>query len=612
MKVNRRTLLAGAPLALLATMNASNAQGAPPPRTTLPTDSAISVYIGVRATWQSLKTGAVRFMELSADVACYTLSDTATVDNIYDHSIASMPLLLEDGWAAFRPTTDTLRLRFKIADTRNRLGKIIVTDLQTGRVLGNVVANANGSLLQGDIEVDYGTPYYRIEGADQAGSALFRLAASNGRPDTYVHFKVGAMFQPYRPATIPSVRYAGHTDLPGKVGDPYNWHGVEIQSAGLLLSKGCGAVDKVNDLPVSNSVLAPGILGDLVKKAVIQAPDASVIAGFVSNEKEDLPKLADAIAAAATADMAKALSQYSMLPYSDNTAHWHATLSGNVLAFFVVPYRVKREGWLPFVAGLATSALATIKGDDLTRAIISGIQAAAQSETDARKRFVAGQVVPVGDVKTVPASEEIKEPIVLNPLLQEVSFQIVPDIAPPSVGYRQGKVTLVSAWTTPSPPGPANGGDLTFASATGIAKMMLAKGYKWKASGNILSPMGYQGGTTDEFQTPLSSMINIPCTLMALLTLNIYTASNANPAGPVSLPVQVLNAAGQVVASGNSTLQNGKAVFTMITVTPGTYTIKVQRGTSGGSWSGTATITVQRGVLQEVTVTATYTPPPHP
>jgi hypothetical protein len=59
---------------------------------------------------------------------------------------------------------------------------------------------------------------------------------------------------------------------------------------------------------------------------------------------------------------------------------------------------------------------------------------------------------------------------------------------------------------------------------------------------------------------------------------------------------------------------DGRCAFSVPFLTPGVYTLKASRVTSGGSWSGTATVQVQRGVLQETTLTVTYSPsgPPPP
>lgn len=83
----------------------------------------------------------------------------------------------------------------------------------------------------------------------------------------------------------------------------------------------------------------------------------------------------------------------------------------------------------------------------------------------------------------------------------------------------------------------------------------LPKGFKWSITGSITSPMGYQAGSAISFQTPVSGPVHIPCTLTVLLQWKVYTVSAANPSGPMSLRVQILNASNAIVAEEDSVMQ---------------------------------------------------------
>lgn len=61
--------------------------------------------------------------------------------------------------------------------------------------------------------------------------------------------------------------------------------------------------------------------------------------------------------------------------------------------------------------------------------------------------------------------------------------------------------------------------------------------------------------------------------------------------------------------------EDGKYAITTPFLPPGNYTVSVDQSDSGGKWSGSMGVMVQRGLLQETTVTATFAPnppPPHP
>lgn len=90
---------------------------------------------------------------------------------------------------------------------------------------------------------------------------------------------------------------------------------------------------------------------------------------------------------------------------------------------------------------------------------------------------------------------------------------------------------------------------------------------------------------------PSSMSVSIPCTLTVLLELKIYTVNLNNQ--PTSVHVQVKNAAGIVIAEGNSARQsNGRYVFSGTYLPPESFTF-----TATGLWSGTANVNVQRRVL---------------
>ena len=613
--LNRKQFLLLSSSGMMFPLTSAVAQGNPPTRTPLPTDGNIAVYMGIKSTWQSLANPgiAATTSEMTADVSAYNLTDTPTRDNLSDHALTTMPLPGSPDWYVFRPTTDTFTLTFDIADANHRLKNIVVTDLLTGAALGSLSALPNGASLTGQLTIPWLQPFYRIDCYDTANKPLFLLAASHGQPDTYVHFTVGGGFQPYCPNTVPSVRFPGGDLIVGPSGDPYNPAGVQVSvQGGGAFSRGCAAQDAVNDSPNANPLQPPAPYLDYIKKKRIETVSPL---GYTSNDKADQPSLAADITTAGQEDLTRALSDITAAPYSDNTGHWHAKFFGAATAFFVVPYTVaKQNGLLNFLKQTfgSLSTMLLNPRDKLAFGLANAFTTWLTMDTGKQSGLNAGMVKALGDVKTVTGQEDLKATPISLPLLVDTSITLTPDIMP-SGGSGMVTIKNVGFWTTASPPGPANGSTLNLSSPNYTGTLKLPKGCKWEATGNLLSPGGYQQVNPPvAFQTPVAN-VSIPVTLTVLIQLKVYTNSDKNPAGPFSAMVQLINAAGGVVAKGSSqSQQDGRFVFSAGLLTPGTYTIKADQSNSGGTWTGTASVTIQRGLLQETTVTMAHTPPPHP
>ena len=87
----------------------------------------------------------------------------------------------------------------------------------------------------------------------------------------------------------------------------------------------------------------------------------------------------------------------------------------------------------------------------------------------------------------------------------------------------------------------------------------------------------------------------------------------ARASGPMSVPVKVLNSQGRVASQGTSVRQgDGRYAFSACYHAPENYKMKAYLATSGGIWSGSAPVTVQKGILQEVSLPIEFTPVGHP
>ena len=436
-----------------------------PVRTPLPTDNALSVYIGLRATWQSLinNTLAPVANEFSADVSVYALTDTPTYANLADHECVSEPLSGNSDWYMYKPTTDTFKLTFDIADTSNRLGKIVVSDLITGQVLGSVDAAADGSTIQGQLSISWQQPVYRIEGYDKNNVSLFRLGATNGFSDQIAHFMIPGAFTPYRPATVSSARFAGGEDVAGVVGDPESPAGVSV-SVQAGASRGCAALDQVNDSQGILSMLPPTPFWRFQKKKCIEIVDPS---GYRSDNPADLSTLASDILAAEQEDIAPALSAITQVPYSDVTGHWDAVFTGRVKAVFIAPYRAAKQNnflnLLKSTFGFLATGTQGKANDKWAFGLFNAFVTWLSSDSGKQSGLKAGMVIPLGDIKTLQTQEFRKDiPIILG-LFDDVTFTLAPDIAPLG-GTGLGKIEMATPTTTPPPPAAVIGSDLTFSS----------------------------------------------------------------------------------------------------------------------------------------------------
>ncbi len=595
MSTSRRAFVLTAPLLLAGAMASGHAQGNPPPHTPLPTDTNLSVSIGVCATWQSQQINATRQMLLSAEVSSYTLSETPDIYTLLDHQIAGETLPPEQGWAVFAPQNDQFQFQFDIADAQNRLGKIVVKNLLTGDVLAQIPAAANGSALTGVLTGDWNTVYYQVDGYDKAGNALFRLGVTQGKFDNFVPFAISNGFSPYRPAFIACAHHTTPDGLMGSEGDPYNVMGV-ISGTGGGFSVGCGYQDKINDKASPDSIIPPADFFRYIKhKKALDTASANLNA-LKSGDPQALKDLRDLLSGLTKEDTTRALTNVDIAPYSDACGHWHPAFNGAATAVYIIPYTRKtaNKGLLGILAQAMIEFLKP--GAKILSALgIDALNQFLMTPQGAPYGYIQGEIRVVGDVYTVDATEAYKASD-QRPILQEVTFRLTPDIAPPTGLNGGGSVVSTGAWTIPAPPGPSNGGDLSF-DVNGIAKKQLAKGYKWKASGCISSTRGYRTGTSEEFQTPIDAPVTVPCTLTVLLHLKIVANASC---------VVTVKRGADVQAQGPTTSINGQNVFDMFQVTPATYIVEGTASPLPGSRvprKATQTVTVNTAVEQAVQLT---------
>jgi hypothetical protein len=603
--------LAAILLLLLLSVRPAAAQNPLP----LPHDPSLAACVTISGWFQSLTLGQTRSLTMSVWAAAFAPGETFDFSALDSRAFLTLDLPEEGGWGLFEALDPHLTFQVRLTDTQNRLGSVRVFEMDTGRLVATLAAFPGGAQIQGSFQNDAAVRDYRMEIRDPNGILLSTLAVNAGRWDTVYPFTLTGGFEPYYPPPIsaPPHYTIGPNDVFGTQGDPEEAPGVR-SGIPMGFSKSTCALDYINDRPASFLLEPPAAFARYAKRDVIA--NTVDIARFKVGDPQAWTSLQNALSQASQRDPARALGSLEVTPYTDATALWKIEFRGLATAVLAVPFEKKRKasGFHALVSAIATNlrprrgflSILGVSAADLWLSDINNQQSSG---------FKQGDVIAWGDIYALLAAESTKGMVRIDPILQDVTFTLQPDIPPPS---GQGSALLAGqgAWTTPAPPVPQSGANLLFHSGSAPAwtvTIPLPKGFKWSITGSITSPMGYQAGSAISFQTPVSGPVHIPCTLTVLLQWKVYTVSAANPSGPMSLRVHILNASGAIVAEGDSVMQpDRRYAFSVLSLPPGVYTVRASRVTSGGSWSGTATVQVQRGVLQETILTVHYTPPGPP
>lgn len=581
-------------------------------RMPLPTDKAISVYVGVKAKWESMSSRPYlasipdTTREILADVSSYELSETPTRNNLTDHEFMISAISKDPEWYAFRPTDDRFILAIDINDSKRRMGSIVISELKTGKIVRSANASSDGYSIKTRFALPWAQPFYRIDGYDRNDRYLFRLGVSHGQPDTYVHFTKTGYFAPHRPYTVHSARFMGGDNIVGVEGDPYELDGVIISTnRGSEFSICCVCNDQINDTYTSYTMQANYPSWGYQKKQWLQTAYASA---FHSNDKMDAPSLASEAPPLNQFVFSHILTDIIQPPYSDCTGHWHAKFVGIVTSFFAVPYSVAKhkEVWNEINAAFSSYSLTYTHykdllhfrfSDNMSAQLLKQFHAMLSSDSGRQESLKVGMVIDCGEVKTVEIEEVLKEMKIIRPIYQDVTFTLVPDIAPLN-GVGDGKIELNRALTTPSPPLPNTKISLTFSAPTWTTSRRLAKGYTYLSSGNFSDPQGYIPiHQSTEFLIPGSTSVHINVVLNVCLSLKIVTNI------PCSLVINKEN--GTNLAKGSTTPVNGENVYLVRNVPRANYNILATNKPIGFppvSKTAKAGITAISGFQQTVTI----------
>jgi hypothetical protein len=575
----------------------------------LPTDPSLAAYASVSGNFQN-QLGETKRLTMSVWMTAYTQGQPIDFATMSDNAFETLGLPDQDNWGYFTSVDNTLTFNIRITDSKNRLGDVRIRENDTGKLVADIPANAMRNEIQGTFANDETVREYVATVYDATGSALSVLAIDGGKFDAWAWFSVSGCFEPFCPQPLACSQFTpvSGVDYMQVVGDPNSAPGVISGLSGTNSAKGCATLDVTNDSSAELTVDPPGVYLGFQKRRVIL--DSVQPSGIHFGSVADAQSLQSLVASLTQQDPTRVLSPVDLPPYSKGYGYWTIAFTGEVTSILAVPFeRLRHNGVLDFLSKGINIYFVAKSGNLLS----SGLLAASDtylSSSQNNSGFKKGDVIALGDIYTLVAAPSTQQSRNPQPILQDVSFQLVPDIAPPG-GMGQITISNTGYWTSVTPPGPANGGTLNLPSPDFFGTLSLPKGFKWEAKGCIQSPCGYQSiNQPIQFQSPSVNTIQVPCVLTMLLQLKIYTSSAS---GPMGVPVQVLNSQGQVVSQGASVRQgDGKYAFSAACLAPGNYTAKAYLATSGGIWSGNAPVTVQKGISQEISLQIGFTPVGHP
>ncbi|MBC7527285.1 MAG: hypothetical protein H7308_07015 [Chthonomonadaceae bacterium] len=582
----RHLVVAGASVASVPLLE-TQGQAKPSPfphlvraRVPFPHDKDLSIYVGVSSKWRGrgfsthpltppFKPQPIKNGELKTDFAAFPLTEKPTLKEFDRLLLTRMPLLNDPDWYAFEAEYDEYHLIFDVRDTQKRLGRVVVTDLESGKVLGLRHSNREHTVVRGKLLFPWARTYCLLSGYDLDGEVLFRGIASNGQPDTWVYFTQVQQFAAYRPPTVPPAPLKESDQVSGPEGDPYNLKGLDMPGQPVALySIGSGWHEQTNDTGVSNPLVAPDNLQLYQKTNVL---DSFLYLLYRHHDRLGMPLLPPQFGAPPSLGLQPAFANLLMPPYSHNVGQWLGKYFVRTTAFLVVPYSVARnEGLYSRIRTAFDQFSRETRGisDKFVESLVSTFHVWLESEAGKQSGLKQGMVRSAEDVKMLYIEEISKRLIVSHPLYVEVSFAIeVPFSPPPGPISGRGSVEIISvAPGVPDSPPPPSTRYYTLDFVNGRAKLRLPKGWYCLAKVAITDLPGYSLSQNElKFDSFSGSPIRFLAMLSHCLTLKIETDLAAD--------IVIQTKDGLSLYSG-ATHYNGKTnVFVALTVPPDTYSI---------------------------------------
>ncbi len=579
MLLKRRDLLLAAPLLLAGEhLDAQTFSGFE--RISLPDDESIAAHVGVFARFEQFRPlRGQREMRLTANVLAFpaNLSNPFTPETFTTRLLSQFEVPNEAGWGQFGPTGDTFRLTFDITDARMRLGSVVVREWESGRVVGSVRARGDGAQVRGEVGCDWDASFFLLEGKAKTGKPLFALGVQRGFPDYVVSVSLEGEFQPRRPASVLLPGMNECPDVSGLVGHAYNDDAnVALAEMGAGVSRACAVAELINDTFQTQPFMPPASFQNLRRYQAVRQ-----IAGAGLNTTRHPPGLPPALTAAATSakllafgrgDFEAGVRNAELPPFSRVVMRWSPELHGRVLGVLLVPYeRIKHtlDFW-DLLRPTLSEALAAQTGQFSHLAAFTANRLLQERVWQQRTGLMPGDVSAGGENYAVQVVD--RQAIVqAAPILEDVHFQVMSYFAPPGDDWEaEVVVENAGAYTTPPPPGKAEGGTIKIGPKGGV--LALAKGYSWRVTGRITHPAGY-GSETRVIRTPPENTVMLPVPLEALWHLKVVTNG---PQGSIAARVLLRTRDGKPVAEQNSVLDTKMGIYsaTFNLVPPGIYALQ--------------------------------------
>jgi hypothetical protein len=601
-------------MVMLGVLLGGSIAGADVTPTALPFDAALSMYVGHSGTWYNYNAGEEESAEIEDVVAAFEATETFSedVDLWADHQINDPTI--PTGWLFFSPVDEEpMTLHVVIRDTQNRLGDVVVRDRVTSQTVGVLSANEAGSEIDGTLEVSPTAEAYSLEVRDQTlSNVLFTAGANKPWIDkavvcTHTYGWTPNCGDAHEGDSCPGI---GHPLSP-PYGDPTSLDGKTASGQPIAIDGCSGPRTYTNDSTIK--VTIGSRYSDLQTKHLLRNVDWAPGPALTAAAAESI---LSAITAARQPFQGGTsfLQGLDVKPYSVSTGHWPVQLTGAVTSIIYLPFRgtaVQEEVWR-WKAGLSVNW--NLGENELTPAItVSGGYEAGPGTT--RRDTQCGVPVPVGDVwgltccagtaATLSAEQCITTP---------VTFALRADIPYGLIGGL-GTAEFDQAWTTPAPPSPGGGTPLVFPGSgelKGLCTVGLAKGWKWKATGEPGTGLGgeddvYTEGSDGPFMIPGTSQSTLHCELEKLITLNVKAVADQGGAAESCIWLERKPGTTWVYAGDGDTVATGNdQIWThMGPVGPGTYRVRGHLKNPEGEWGEW----VEFEVVPAVELTKTVTVP---
>ena len=577
--------------------------------TPLPFDQSLSIYAGHYGTWLNYNAAEQEQAEIEDPLAAFRATESVCDEpEQWGYCQINDPRV-PDGWTFFTPVEgQPMKLHVIVRDAQDRLGKVEITDRDTGIRFGTVPADHDGSRIDGCVPVPATREAFTllVRGKD-SGTILFRAAANNPRIADAVVVAVQYDWEPNKgeehdcPRVPPSRRLWGALDsAEGKrTGHPD------------LDTRACaGPLEFTNDTPY---IVEAEPKYPLHEKQTVK--DTTIVFQHRRLPPEAQRHVRTALAAVRKSwEGSPVLPPLELPPFSRGIAHWPVGLEGHVKAVVCFPcqgrrrHRVKTADRLEVHGALAPRL--GVGQEAPSHAVAAAI--ADRWGPYERMAYQSRAPIAVGDVWGLRAwYAGTPEAGPLTVITAPVTFELYADNAPPGApGLAEARASaeIVEPWTAARPPHPEFGDmrlDFSDPNNPCICTLELAKGWKWKATAQPSPRMAYSKGEVGPFEVPGNDTVRIECHLEKLLCLKIKTVSEGGEyvQASVELDQPWDRELWARTASGQSTQQpNGECCWSPPSLlSPGTYRARARAGKAPHSeWQQ---FDVATGIEQVETVT---------